>query len=152
MFTLYFDPDSTYQLKLVTHADMEGYIPILDYVRFEQHNQTQPFQSWINPTGSTETGSELWMFDTGRGSVTGDGTEYKNGYIYTNYKFKRIYTAYVNVHCSATKVANVTNLDGATRFAYHIRDYQANNWTSTYNLSWWCFGLVEVPVVRPLTP
>lgn len=148
---MYFEPASMYRFVLRSGGDISTNAQLIfDYIKFNPRSIDTPFMSWVNPTDNPLTGTEIWLFDTGRIRVTGDGTAYTKGYIYPNYKFKRIYTAYVNVHSSATKVANVTDLDGATRFAYHIRDYQAGNWSSSYNLSWWCFGLVEAPVIRPL--
>jgi len=150
--SLYFSPNSTYQLKLVTQGDMDGYTPILDYVRFDLHNQTQPFQSWINPTGSTNTGSEIWMIDTGTDSINGNGTPYTSKTVYPHYRFKVIEFA------DATAASNYymfnCNRGYGTGFTVYATRINSVNWSSgTYvTFSWFCYGVVEVPVVRPLTP
>lgn len=146
-FTLWFDPRSTYQLKVKSGELCSDEAPVvLDYVKFDQIHHFNPLMSWIN--ASEETGGNLWAFDVGSDTVTGDGDTGVYKSITTNYIFKEIYFA--NAIPITGSNLNVSLGDTPTTDTVEFAFNKATDWSNTYTFLWFVVGSVELPMVRPL--
>jgi hypothetical protein len=147
-FGLWFDPKSYYTLNVKTKSLCEESKPvILEYIKLDQIQHFNPLMTWVN--ASEETGGDLWAFDVGTDTVTGDGDTSKTKTISTTYDFKQIYFADAMPITGSN--LNATIFPGgigtsSVEFAFS----KSTNWSNTYTFLWFIIGIVELPVVRPL--
>jgi hypothetical protein len=147
-FTLWFDPKSTYQLKFKSGVSITPTVPlIVDYIKFDQIHHFHPMMSWIN--ASETSGGDLWMFDTNTDTVTGDGDTITTSSIITAHDFKKIYYADAFVE-DDTGLMNVTRASSSTDTSIVLIFKYPTNWSNTVTFTWFVYGTVELPVIRPL--
>lgn len=153
---LYFDPDSMYRFVLRSSEYVSNSYPLIfDYIKFTPHSSNIPFMSRVNPTFNELTGSEIFMFDYGSGTISGPGVAGTSSYTvcYPDYAFKRLSFAGAQIMATfINETVDVINTTPPYVKVFGRHNNESSVWSSgtSYVVYWWCVGVVEAPVIRPL--